>query len=347
MAGADSCLQAGFAGAKFDRAMMSLGVGEDGASWAVDGIRRRRMHRPRGPAFTRSESAGPQRPRRFAVGDRVEGLYHTGSWYPAVIESQNGDGSFTLQWSDGDSKDRVKTADQLRFPREPAAEPRDPEADESFTSTDAGGSAAAGGDDDGAEAAEWGGQWRQGDVVGLACDLSTGNMLVSVNGEFAPPNGVAFAEGVRPGPAAGASLFPALSGRGVKVLLNFGADPIGRPFAGPRWPDAAGSMLVVRGDPAHAEIDAALAEVAFGDTTSVVGSPQLAATGGRVYFEVQLLEVPPPPPSQARTPNLARPSVCLAGAFPIELPAAIARGALHLVLHTEAQQLIPTVNIQP
>jgi hypothetical protein len=41
----------------------------------------------------------------------------------------------------------------------------------------------------------FGTQWRAGDVIGLACDLSGaagGEMLVSVNGDFSPPNGAAF-----------------------------------------------------------------------------------------------------------------------------------------------------------
>ena len=43
----------------------------------------------------------------------------------------------------------------------------------------------------------FGGRWREGDVVGLACDLrggggGGGRMLVSLNGDFAPPYGTAF-----------------------------------------------------------------------------------------------------------------------------------------------------------
>ena len=34
--------------------------------------------------------------------------------------------------------------------------------------------------------------WKTGDVVGLACDLDDMQVLVSVNGSFAPPNGLVF-----------------------------------------------------------------------------------------------------------------------------------------------------------
>jgi hypothetical protein len=284
--GADSFLQAGFAGAKFDRAMMSLGAGEDDASWAVDGIRRRRLHRRSDSGseslrFSRRRSQGGG---SFDVGDQVEGQYLTGSWYPAVILSCNVDGTYTLQWNDGDSKDRNKRADQLRYPGGDA-----PPAEALPQADDADGGAGA--LDEGGDSAEWGGQWQQGDVVGLACDLSTGQMLVSVNGNFSPPNGVAFAEGLQPGQALGPTLFPVLSGRGVKAAVNFGADPVARPFRGPRWPEVNTAMRVVRGDAGQVVVDAALSEVEFRDTVCVVGSPQLAAAGGRVYYEIELLQV--------------------------------------------------------
>ena len=35
-------------------------------------------------------------------------------------------------------------------------------------------------------------QWKEGDVIGLACDLQAMQMLVSVNGSFASPNGLVF-----------------------------------------------------------------------------------------------------------------------------------------------------------
>jgi hypothetical protein len=61
----------------------------------------------------------------------------------------------------------------------------------------------------------FGTQWRAGDVIGLACDLSGaagGAVLVSVNGDFAPPNGAAFPlppglPGLRPVLTAGSGRF--------------------------------------------------------------------------------------------------------------------------------------------
>ena len=52
--------------------------------------------------------------------------------------------------------------------------------------------------------------WKEGDVVGLACDLERGQVLVSVNGSFAPPNGLAFE---LPPAAVWRGLFAALSGK--------------------------------------------------------------------------------------------------------------------------------------
>jgi hypothetical protein len=65
----------------------------------------------------------------------------------------------------------------------------------------------------------FGGPWRAGDVVGLACDLRAGRMLVSLNGDFAPPHGAAFAL-----PAAGLErgLCPALSASSGLFRCNLG-----------------------------------------------------------------------------------------------------------------------------
>ena len=74
----------------------------------------------------------------------------------------------------------------------------------------------------------FGGRWREGDVVGLACDLRAGvgggRMLVSLNGDFAPPYGAAFDL-----PAAGLErgLCPALTARSGLFRCNLGG---GRPF---------------------------------------------------------------------------------------------------------------------
>ena len=84
--------------------------------------------------------------------------------------------------------------------------------------------------------------WRQGDVIGLACELPApsstygrgfyagddgewqssggGEILVSVNGDFSPPNGTAFYL-----PYGLAGLYPAFSCFTGKVRCNLGSDP--------------------------------------------------------------------------------------------------------------------------
>jgi hypothetical protein len=62
-------------------------------------------------------------------------------------------------------------------------------------------------------------KWKNGDVIGLACDLDAMQMHVSVNGSFAAPNGVVFElapDAVRDG------LFAALTGSFGKVRFNLG-----------------------------------------------------------------------------------------------------------------------------
>ena len=61
--------------------------------------------------------------------------------------------------------------------------------------------------------------WKQGDVIGLTCDLDAMRVHVSVNGSFAAPNGVVFElapEAVRDG------LFAAITGYSGKVRCNLG-----------------------------------------------------------------------------------------------------------------------------
>ena len=64
--------------------------------------------------------------------------------------------------------------------------------------------------------------WQTRDVIGLACDLSSMQMYVSVNGNFTVPNGVVFA--LDPD-AVGEGLFAALSGISGKVRYNLGEAP--------------------------------------------------------------------------------------------------------------------------
>ena len=65
--------------------------------------------------------------------------------------------------------------------------------------------------------------WKEGDVVGLACDLERGQVLASVNGSFAPPNGLVFE--LPPDAAAPDGLFAALTGQTGSVRCNLGAAP--------------------------------------------------------------------------------------------------------------------------
>jgi hypothetical protein len=225
--------------------MASLGIGEDLASWGVNGVLRRLVHG------------------EFSVGDRVKGLYMTGKWYSATIEAVNFDGTYLLKWDDGDTKDRVKTLDQLR------------RAD--LGTFEEGGTL-------------WGSVWREGDVIGLACDLERGAMLVSVNGDFSAPNGLAFSRGVQPGPAVGAEMFPAFSGRNMRVSYNMGTDPVTRPFHAFANQESRCAVEHVRGDPAQVDIDAKLCMVEFRGLC-VVGAPRSAAVSGRMYYEVELQQV--------------------------------------------------------
>ena len=50
----------------------------------------------------------------FKAGDAVDGLYKNGKWYPAVIDKKNDNGTYTLNWNDGDTADRIKAAKDIR-----------------------------------------------------------------------------------------------------------------------------------------------------------------------------------------------------------------------------------------
>jgi hypothetical protein len=79
----------------------------------------------------------------------------------------------------------------------------------------------------------FGGSWRAGDVVGLACDLrgteegGAGQMLVSLNGDFSPPHGAAF--NLPPAGLEG-GLCPALTAGSGLFRCNLDGGPAGRPF---------------------------------------------------------------------------------------------------------------------
>jgi hypothetical protein len=57
-------------------------------------------------------------PSGLKIGDKVEGRYLNGNWYPAVISSKNSNGTFTLDWQDGDTQDRIKKTTEIRIRNE-------------------------------------------------------------------------------------------------------------------------------------------------------------------------------------------------------------------------------------
>jgi ankyrin repeat protein len=67
-------------------------------------------------------------------------------------------------------------------------------------------------------AGEWECGWRDGDVIGFACDLVEGKLHVSLNGEFSEPNGCVFEIDV----AECTGLFAAFTADGGKVRYNLG-----------------------------------------------------------------------------------------------------------------------------
>jgi hypothetical protein len=69
-------------------------------------------------------------------------------------------------------------------------------------------------------------KWKPGDVVGLACDLDGMQVLVSVNGSFAPPNGLVFESDFELAPhAVHGGLFAAFTGRWGELRYNLGEAP--------------------------------------------------------------------------------------------------------------------------
>ena len=63
--------------------------------------------------------------------------------------------------------------------------------------------------------------WKEGDVLGLACDMVNKSVSFSVNGSFQPPLGLAFQN------IAADSIAPAFTAdTGFKVVANFGQLPL-------------------------------------------------------------------------------------------------------------------------
>ena len=68
---------------------------------------------------------------------------------------------------------------------------------------------------------EWGVKWVQGDVIGIACNMLTRQMLVSLNGDYREPNGVVFDL-----PHTALVMYPALfSSDDCHVHVNLGHAP--------------------------------------------------------------------------------------------------------------------------
>mmetsp|Transcript_88088 Transcript_88088/g.234209 ORF Transcript_88088/g.234209 Transcript_88088/m.234209 type:complete len:457 (+) Transcript_88088:4897-6267(+) len=65
----------------------------------------------------------------------------------------------------------------------------------------------------------YGCRWRCGDVIGFACDLVEGEILISVNGNWNHPNGQLFKI-----PTTIQGLFPSITGKFNEAKLNFGRD---------------------------------------------------------------------------------------------------------------------------
>jgi hypothetical protein len=72
----------------------------------------------------------------FKIGDKVEGQYLNGRWYPAVISSKNSNGTFTLDWQDGDPQDRTKKTAEIRLRNETKQVINEPERSEAVCSED-------------------------------------------------------------------------------------------------------------------------------------------------------------------------------------------------------------------
>jgi len=55
-------------------------------------------------------------PAMFAVGDTVLAFYAAdGNEYPVTVAEVRDDGTFLVDWADGDPQDRVKTAEQMQM----------------------------------------------------------------------------------------------------------------------------------------------------------------------------------------------------------------------------------------
>jgi hypothetical protein len=84
--------------------------------------------------------------------------------------------------------------------------------------------------------------WQEGDVIGIACDMNSGVMRVSLNGNWLMHGGDdAVFRNVFPG-AAGGWLYPVLSGKNMSARCNFGKT--GFKFATSLNPPRLGTLSV-------------------------------------------------------------------------------------------------------
>jgi len=65
-------------------------------------------------SVVRDKQQGSSHPEEFSVRDHVLAKYEDGAWYSAAIRQDNGDGTFTLDWDDGDKRDRVKPRELIK-----------------------------------------------------------------------------------------------------------------------------------------------------------------------------------------------------------------------------------------
>mmetsp|Transcript_78292 Transcript_78292/g.135852 ORF Transcript_78292/g.135852 Transcript_78292/m.135852 type:complete len:689 (+) Transcript_78292:120-2186(+) len=58
--------------------------------------------------------------KEFFVGDIVKGLFLQAHWYLATVAKVNGDGTYEVEWDDGDEVDKTKKAEELKLVRRTA-----------------------------------------------------------------------------------------------------------------------------------------------------------------------------------------------------------------------------------
>ena len=217
----DECPQYGFAAPAFAGVLEASGegVGDDEHSWAVDGARQRKWHV--------SNDAGGDQTNTARLSEAFIGLDCDGDGVLSLDEftplaktvgaEEDEDVKDLFNSLDSDGDGAVSESDFVAFFRQ------------EFECDDLDGLA-----DEAQEALQqllselrmlkdpYKCTWQAGDVIGLACDLNTMQMHVSVNGSFAAPNGAVFE--LDPD-TAGDGLFAAFSGVSGKVRYNFGEVP--------------------------------------------------------------------------------------------------------------------------